>query len=74
MSFACNSNLTNAGESFADIVDLINRLRPKTLRGIGINCSDPHMVTDFGRYMKQHLPEMTLVAYPNTAEKWSNGI
>ena len=39
---------------------------------LGINCSYPNLVSSFGLKMKQSFPNHTLVAYPNTAENWTN--
>jgi S-methylmethionine-dependent homocysteine/selenocysteine methylase len=35
ISFACRDGKTNAGESFDEIKDLINRFQSENLRGIG---------------------------------------
>ena len=44
----------------------------KTVRslnpGIGINCSRPDVVSQFGKSAKAILPDLTLIAYPNSGE------
>jgi len=71
VSFACADFKTNAGESFAEIANFLKEKAPKSLKGIGINCSHPDQVAEFGRVMGDALPTYTLIAYPNTGEKWS---
>ena len=36
--------------------------------GIGINCSRPDVVSQFGKSAKAILPDLTLIAYPNSGE------
>ena len=42
------------------------------LKGIGINCSKINQIEPFGRLMRQHFPELTLLTYPNSGEEWTN--
>ena len=41
------------------------------LKGIGINCSRPDVVSAFGKAAKEVLPDLTLIAYPNTGELYN---
>ena len=72
ISFACQKGRTNAGEPFAEIVELLKNEAPENLKGIGINCSEPEIVEEFGKLMKTNFPDLTLVCYPNTGETWTN--
>jgi len=72
ISFACQKGATNAGEPFAEIVKILKIEAPKNLKGIGINCSEPEIVEEFGAQMKANFPDLTLVCYPNTGESWTN--
>ena len=72
ISFTCQKGTTNAGESFSDIVKMLKSNMPANLKGIGINCSEPDIVEDFGTIMKANFPELTLVCYPNSGETWTN--
>jgi homocysteine S-methyltransferase len=72
ISFACQKGTTNAGEPFAEIVKTLKNEAPENLKGIGINCSEPEIVEEFGALMKANFPDLTLVCYPNSGESWTN--
>ena len=52
---------------------MVNEEKSPYLRGIGINCSKIEEVSVFGKIIKKHLSELTLIAYPNSGEEWING-
>ena len=43
---------------------------PPSLKGIGINCTKPQFISKFGIAAKKILPNLTLIAYPNSGEEW----
>ena len=43
---------------------------PPSLKGIGINCTKPHLISKFGYAAKKYLPDLTLIVYPNSGEEW----
>ena len=43
---------------------------PPSLKGIGINCTKPHLISKFGHAAKKYLPDLTLIVYPNSGEEW----
>ena len=43
---------------------------PPSLKGIGINCTKPQFISNFGKAAKKIVPNLTLIAYPNSGEEW----
>merc|ERR1711973_355099 len=66
----CKDDKTCAGETFEEVAKFLSIFCPENLKAVGVNCCKPADVTNFGRAMKKYFPDMPLVAYPNTGEKW----
>ena len=73
LSLACSfhqADCLNSDEPIADALEMIKRIKPPALRGIGVNCTKPQFIASFGKLAKSILPELTLIAYPNSGEEW----
>lgn len=68
--FVCKDGKTCAGESFEDVAKFLRVFCPENLKAIGVNCCSSDDVTKFGEIMKRYIPNMPLICYPNTGEKW----
>jgi len=60
----------NSGETWEEALKFIKENKPKSLKGIGVNCTKPIYISGFGQLAKKIMPEMTLVTYPNSGEEW----
>jgi len=61
----------NSREPWDEVFKMIANNKPPSLKGIGINCSRPDVVSQFGKSAKEILPNLTLIAYPNSGEVFS---
>ena len=74
LSMACcnhGEGKLNSGETWEEAFDFIAKNKPECLKGVGINCTKPIYVSDFGKLARKMLPDLTLVTYPNSGEDWS---
>lgn len=60
----------NSGETWEEALKFIAKNKPPTLKGIGINCTKPQYIAEFGRLARHYLPDLTLLTYPNSGEEW----
>jgi len=63
----------NSGEPIVDALEMVKRIAPPSLKGIGTNCTKPQFISSFGRLAQKILPDLTLVTYPNSGEEWHAG-
>ena len=73
LSLACSFHdvdCLNSGEPIVDALEMIKRIKPPALRGIGVNCTKPPFIAPFGKLAKSIMPELTLITYPNSGEEW----
>lgn len=73
LSLACcfhGDERLNSGEKWEHALQLIKKIAPPSLKGIGINCTKPHLISKFGYAAKTFLPDLTLIVYPNSGEEW----
>ncbi|WP_349667613.1 homocysteine S-methyltransferase [Lacrimispora sp.] len=62
-----NSNQINGGDTIESCVKALGGL--KHLKAIGVNCTQPHLVTDIIKTYKSHT-NLPIVAYPNSGESY----
>jgi len=76
LCLACSFNdvdSLNSGESIEDALKMIKRISPPALKGIGVNCTKPSYISNFGRIARELFPDLTLITYPNSGEEWNPG-
>lgn len=67
VSFSCrDGERLNDGTPIAETA-LLFRNHP-TVRAVGVNCTAPQYVTALLKSIRQALPDMTIIAYPNSGE------
>ena len=73
LSLGCSyhkDDCLNSNEPIEDALELVKRLKPPSLKGIGVNCTKPQYISIFGNLAARILPDLTLIAYPNSGEEY----
>ena len=73
LSLGCSyhkDDCLNSNEPIEDALELVKRLKPPSLKGIGVNCTKPQYISIFGKLAARILPDLTLIAYPNSGEEY----
>ena len=70
MSFSCrDAEHISDGTPVAEAVSVF-RSHP-TVLAVGLNCTPPQYATELIRRLRASLPEMAVIAYPNSGETWN---
>jgi len=70
VSGAHGAGKLNSGETWEEALEFIAKNKPASLKGVGINCTKPQYIAQFGRLARKYLPDLTLLTYPNSGEDW----